>query len=112
MLKKMIVFVLFVGIMGCASTKTSNTSGQNIPPNSKFSKISVGMSQKQVWDLIGTPTDMKSFPTPKSFNPLYFGSDTVHSLYLYKGEGSVEVDHDAMVVEITYDPSESGYIKK
>ena len=112
MLKRMIVFVLFVGIMGCASTKTSNTSGQNIPPSSNFSKISVGMSHRQVQDLIGTSTDMKAFPTPKSFNPLYFGSDTVHMLYLYKGEGSIEVDHDDMVVEITYDPSESGYNKK
>ena len=87
-----------------------------IPPGSKFAKISIGMSMKEVFDFIGPPTDTKAYATGKTFIPFYFGSDGARSEALYKGEGRITFTGGAgvgggtfKVYRIVYDPSESGY---
>ena len=43
--------------------------------NSKFSKLQIGMSIKQVTDLTGEPTDQGAYVTGKAFIPFFFGAD-------------------------------------
>jgi len=54
---------------------------------SKFTKLQIGMSTKQVTDLIGQPTDQGAYITGKAFIPFYFGSDRHRFEMLYKGQG-------------------------
>jgi hypothetical protein len=55
--------------------------------NSRFTKLRIGMSQKEVKDLIGYPTDEGVYATGKAFIPFYFGSDKVRWEMAYKGQG-------------------------
>ncbi len=82
-----------------------------IPPDSPFAKISIGMSMQHVFDLIGRPTDIKYFMTGKSFIPFYHGSDSVRAEALYKGLGRIIFTGRSAktVYRIVYDPNESGY---
>jgi len=58
-------------------------------PGSKFSKVEIGMPMKQVYDLIGEPTDTKAYVTGKAFIPFYFGNDASRFEALYKGWGRI-----------------------
>lgn len=55
--------------------------------NSKFTRLKIGMAQKQVTDLIGEPTDQGAYVTGKAFIPFYFGSDKTRWEMVYKGQG-------------------------
>jgi hypothetical protein len=59
----------------------------NPAPGSKFKKLQIGMSMKQVTDLIGQPTDQGSYVTGKAWIPFYFGSDRYRHEMVYKGQG-------------------------
>jgi hypothetical protein len=95
----MVVICFVVGISGCASHgKASRQAGTttsdsgiicNIPAGSPFSKIALGMSMKQVHDLIGEPTDQFNYSTGKAFIPFYFGRDMMRLEDLYKGLGRI-----------------------
>ena len=80
-----------------------------IPPNSPFSKISVGMSSKQMTDLIGQPNDIFVFTTGKSYIPFYHGKDRIRTVYYYKNQGRITVSQTHRVVSIDYDTLEDGY---
>lgn len=54
---------------------------------SKFTRLKIGMAQKQVTDLIGEPTDQGAYVTGKAFIPFYFGSDKSRWEMVYKGQG-------------------------
>ncbi len=85
-------------------------------PGSKFAKLHDGMYSKEIVDLIGQPTDQKSYQTGKAFIPFHFGGDNFRVEYLYKGEGSLTfssggIGNTAMkLIKITVNPSESGYV--
>jgi hypothetical protein len=87
----------------------------NPPKNSPFSKLSIGMSQKQVMDTIGPPTDQKAYVTGKAFIPFYYGADRYRSEFRYKGQGVITFAGGggfstvATVFRVIYNPSESGY---
>jgi len=96
------------------SGKNSESDGGiigTIPPNSPFAKISIGMSTKHVYDLIGPPTDTRHYNTGKQFIPFYHGTDLVRSEALYKGMGRITFTGrgSQTVYRIVYDPSEKGY---
>lgn len=55
--------------------------------NSKFAKLKFGMSQQQVMNILGAPTDSSSHETGKRWIPFYFGSDVRRMELLYAGEG-------------------------
>lgn len=55
--------------------------------NSKFNKLQIGMSAKQVTDLAGEPSDQGRYLTGKAFIPWYFGSDKYRHEMVYKGTG-------------------------
>ena len=56
-------------------------------PGSKFNKLKIGMSMKQVFDLIGQPSDQGAYVTGKAFIPFYFGGDRHRFETVYKGTG-------------------------
>lgn len=56
-------------------------------PGSKFSKLKIGMSVKQVTDLLGQPSDRGAYVTGKAFIPFYFGGDRHRYEAVYKGAG-------------------------
>lgn len=54
---------------------------------SKFTKLEIGMSLKQVTDLIGQPSDQGAYITGKAFIPFFFGGDTHRQELVYKNQG-------------------------
>ena len=58
-------------------------------PDSKFSKLKLGLTLKQVVALIGPPTSEWQHPTAKVAKLFYFGPDRWVIKYAYKGEGQL-----------------------
>lgn len=88
----------------------------NPPAGSPFSKLKVDMSSKEVLDLIGPPTDQKSYMTGKAWIPFYYGSDRYRMEYRYKHQGVITFAGGSgfsgafTVYRVIYDPQESGYV--
>ena len=108
--------LLLVLFAGCATTDNSGGIIGNIPPGSRLSRVSIGMSMRQVHNLIGAPTDTKTYVTGKSWIPFYFGTDSARSESLYRGEGRITFTGGAgfgggafTVYRIVYDPTEDGF---
>ena len=85
-------------------------------PDSKFTKLEIGMGMKQVIDMIGQPTDQGSYVTGKAWIPFYFGSDRYRSEMLYKGQGRLIFSGGSMggyssgnLIWIIHNAQESGY---
>lgn len=55
--------------------------------NSKFAKIQLGLTYRQVTELIGEPDNMLRHETGKRWIPYYFGSDVQRLQVFYKNEG-------------------------
>jgi len=101
------------------SSRSSRDVGEivgDIPPGSPFSKIALGMPMKQVFDLIGQPTDTRAYVTGKAFIPFYYGSDRTRFDALYKGQGHITfagasglTGSSGKVYRVVYDPTEDGY---
>lgn len=97
--KTLAVFTALMLSLGCASTnKTpSQATAQsaesriegNFPVGSPFSKIRLGMSQGQIHEILGQPTDTKSYQTGKAWIPFYFGSDVMRTDEFYQGVGTI-----------------------
>jgi hypothetical protein len=56
-------------------------------PGAAFTKLQIGMSMKQVTDLVGQPTDSGTYMAGKGWIPFYFGSDRHRLEMVYKGQG-------------------------
>jgi len=125
MLKCVMAGTLVLVLGGCtassSSTSSSSTSSSTtaaaapVPPNSPLAKVQLGMSKKQVQDLLGAPTDQNSYSSGKAFIPFYFGNDARRSSWFYKGvgrvvfaDGNVFGGGTSEVVRVEYDPSEAG----
>ena len=86
-------------------------------PGSKFSRIRIGMGDKEIEDLIGPPNDTSGHITGKAFIPFYFGSGTVEVDAHYKGEGVLTYESGGVgstrprLILITVDRSETGYVR-
>jgi len=59
----------------------------NPVPGTKFTQIQIGMSMKQVTDIVGQPTDQGAYITGKAFIPFFFGGDRYRHELHYKGYG-------------------------
>ncbi|KQW63923.1 hypothetical protein [Variovorax sp. Root411] len=84
--------------------------------NSKFARLQIGMSARQVTDLAGQPTDQGAYVTGKAFIPFYFGSDRHRYEMTYKGQGRLVFAGGGMgdyssgnLIWIIHNPNESGY---
>jgi hypothetical protein len=85
-------------------------------PGSTFRKLQIGMSMKQVIDLIGPPTDQGAYMTGKAWIPFYFGSDRTRHELVYKGLGRLifaggsRFDFTSRhLIMIIHNAQESGY---
>ncbi|MDD1621222.1 MAG: outer membrane protein assembly factor BamE [Methylococcaceae bacterium] len=122
-------------IAGCASTNktpaappSAQSSQSSVPPesriegnfpaNSPFAKIKLGMTQGQVHEILGQPTDTKMYQTGKAFIPFYFGPDTMRTDEFYKGVGSITYTGAGIggvhwtVFRAVYNAAEDGYPDK
>ena len=56
-------------------------------PGAPFTKLQIGMSMREVVDLVGQPTDSGAYVTGKAWIPFYFGSDRHRYEMVYKSQG-------------------------
>jgi hypothetical protein len=73
-----------------SAKKSNNPPGEivGVPaPNSKFARLKLGMTLRDVNALIGTPDDMSRHETGKRWIPFYFGPDAQRMEALYNKEG-------------------------
>jgi hypothetical protein len=112
---------------GCASTNKAPAQATqaakppesriegNFPSNSNFAKIKLGMTQGQVHEILGQPTDTKSYQTGKAWIPFYFGPDVMRTDEFYKGVGIVTYTGAGIggvhwkVYRAIYNPAEDGF---
>jgi len=116
-MRSMTIFMLAGLLTACASSQTKTASTQpaatpaateaprntkivkstdggfegeivgTIAPNSRFSKLKIGMTLSEVNALIKAPDDLKRHETGKRWIPFYYGSDAQRMQALYIGEG-------------------------
>ena len=86
-----------------------------IPETSPFAKIKYGMSQEEVYSILGQPTSQGAYVTGKAWIPFYFGGDKTRSIARYKGQGYIIFSQNHSftsshsVQTIYYDPNERGF---
>ena len=114
-----VAVAMLMGVAGCSSHSAQEpapaAAAVPAPAGSKLAQVKVGMTKKQVTDILGSPTDENSYSSGKAWIPFYFGNDVRRTSYYYKGVGRVVfADGNAFggggteVVRVDYDPTESG----
>ena len=64
---------------------------ENVPADSPLQKVTLGMTEQQVVEVLGPQTSSGSHMTGRAYNPFnYSGRDTMRIVYYYKGLGRVE----------------------
>ena len=83
----------------------------NIPPNSKWARLVIGMEQPEVERILGgSSNDVRTMPTGKAFIPFYYGTDRYRYEVVYHGQGSVSYTGGSwgagqgVLMMINYDP--------
>ena len=125
------IFAVLLGLgAGCASSPKSTTPAApqaakpsqanesiiegNFPADSAFAKLQIGMTQGQVHEILGQPSDIKGYQTGKAWIPFYFGPDVMRTDEFYKGVGVVTYTGAGVggvhwkVFRASYDPNEDG----
>ena len=111
-------------VSGCSQTssdgsapkaeKSKPVKGVKAPAGTRLSKVSKGMTDAQVRNIMGNPSNTASYTTGKAWIPFFWGSDTSRTDWKYKGVGRVVFSRNRYsgglkVVRIDYDPNEKGY---
>ncbi len=84
-------------------------------PGTKFTQLTIGMSAKQVTDIVGQPTDQGSYMTGKAWIPFFFGADRYRHELVYKGQGRLifagagGFDSNSHLIWIIHSAAEKGY---
>ena len=88
-------------------------------PGSRFTKVQIGMSMRQVVDTIGNPNDEGSYITGKAWIPYYYGNDRYRTEFAYKGAGRLIFAENSSwyrgrygsgrLIKIIHDAKDSGY---
>jgi len=83
---------------------------------SKFTKLKIGMTMKQVTKLIGQPSDQGAYVTGKAWIPYYHGSDVYRHELVYKKQGRLIFASDPSgdynsgnLITIIHNAKEAGY---
>ena len=82
----------------------------NIPANSKWAKLQIGMHQSEVERILGVTSNIRGYVTAKAFIPFYYGTDSHRYEAVYAGQGSVAYTGggmgggQGMLMMINYDP--------
>ena len=84
----------------------------NAPPGSRLARVTAGMTEAQVMEILGPPTSQQSYFSPKVFIP--WGREAGKMDYRYKGVGIVVFSHHRYsgantVVRVISDPNEDGF---
>lgn len=121
-----LVVVLAVGLVACAARERpapaapaaaapAPAGGATAPPaDSPLAKVQVGMSDREVENLLGPPTDENEYISGKAFVPFYYGPDRTRRAFFYKGMGRVVFaggggfSRNWHVSRVEYDPNEPG----
>ncbi len=81
-----------------------------------FAPVKIGMSNREVMDLIGAPTDQGMHVTGKAWIPYFGGAGKTESWMHYKGVGRLLLSQDGganlgrfYLIGIEHDANESGY---
>lgn len=61
----------------------------NIPANSKWAQLKIGMHQSEVERILGVTSNIRAYVTGKAWIPFYFGNDAHRYEAVYSGQGSV-----------------------
>ncbi|NLN61141.1 MAG: hypothetical protein GX147_10720 [Deltaproteobacteria bacterium] len=84
--------------------------------DSKFTKLKIGMTIKQVTKLIGQPNDQGTYVTGKAWIPFYRGSDVYRHELVYQNQGRLifasdpSGDYDSgNLITIIHNAQESGH---
>ena len=121
-MRVVVATMILAGLVGCSSRSAEQpapaadtAASVPAPAGSKLAEVKVGMTKKQVTDILGAPTDENSYASGKQWIPFYYGNDVRRTSYYYKGVGRVVfADGNAFgggtpeVVRVDYDPCESG----
>ena len=87
----------------------------NPAPKSKFTRLQIGMSLKQVTDIVGQPSDQGAYVTGKAWIPFYFGGDRHRYEAVYEKQGrlifagSSGFDSNAHLIWIIHSANEGRY---
>lgn len=104
------VLALTILLSGCADVRTAMLFGRIAPapegrfmpaqdgsyhseligvmaPESRFARLRIGMTVREVVDMLGEPDNMHRYETGKRWLPFYYGADVQRVQYRYKGEG-------------------------
>lgn len=106
--------------IGAPAPARSHSQGEVIgtaAPGSSFAKLKLGMFSREVMDLVGQPSDQKTYMTGKAWIPFHFGSDNSRTEYHYKGLGILTFANGGIndmtsmkLIRIVNNPDESGYV--
>ena len=122
--RQILIIISFAMLVGCSNQQSKENNNVKTTqaqshgesdiigtpaPDSKFSKIKIGMSPQHVMDTIGRPTDQKQYRTAKSWLPYYYGNDSVRREFIYKNEGRLTFGGNGKLIKITVDSTEDGY---
>ncbi len=93
---------------------SGETSARPPAPGSKLARVTNGMSEAQVVEVLGAPTSQQNYMTGKSWIPYYYGPDTGRVDYRYKGLGMVVFSRNrysgaTKVIRVDSDPNEDGH---
>ncbi len=83
-------------------------------PGTPLARVTTGMTEAQVIEILGAPTSQHSYVTGKAFIPMYYGTDTSRMDYRYKGVGIVVFSRNrysggTKVIRVDADPNEDGF---
>jgi len=83
------------------------------PAGSKLARVTAGMTEPQVVEIMGAPTTQQNYITGKAFIPFYYGPDASRLDYRYKGVGIIvftrnRYSNQTEVIRVDYDPNEDG----
>lgn len=109
----MLSLIALLGV-GCAGNggATAKPAAVAPPAGSPLAKVTVGMSEQEVRELLGAPDDSNSYMTGKAWIPYNFGAgDKSRSDWMYKGQGRVVFTRNQWngrlsVINVLYNPDE------
>jgi hypothetical protein len=117
-IRLVLVTAVAAGLAGCARRAAAPAEPARAavaaPADSPLAKVQVGMSEREVQNLLGPPTDENAYITGKAFIPWYFGRDRHRIAYFYRGMGRVVFaggggfSRTGKVSRVEYDPNEPG----
>jgi hypothetical protein len=114
----LLVIMLMGALAACARQGAESAPARSMaappPADSPLAKVEVGMSPREVENILGAPNDENQYITGKAFIPFFYGQDRWRRAYFYKGLGRVVFaggggfSANARVQRVEYDPNEPG----